>query len=77
MKDVILEQGTNMLNLYLRSRQKIEVQLKQEITTGEQTPYIPDSLWIGNPIKIPNRLRGNNTLQEIVERGHEQTKQEE
>jgi hypothetical protein len=71
MKDVILEQGTKMLNLYLRSRQKNEAQLKQETTTGDQTSYIPGSLRIGNPIKVPNYLKGSNTLQEIVERGHE------
>ena len=36
MKDVILEQGTKMLNLYLRLRQNIEAHLKQEKTTGNQ-----------------------------------------
>jgi hypothetical protein len=70
MKDAMLEQETKMLNLYFRSRQKVEAQLKQETTTGNQTSYIPGSLRIGNPIKVPNYLKGSNMLQEIVERDH-------
>ena len=71
MKDVILEQGTNMLNLYLRPRQQIEAQLKQETTTGDQTSYIPGSLQINDSIKLPNYLKGINTLQELVGGSHE------
>ena len=70
MKDAMLEQETKMLNLCFRSRQKVEAQLKQETTTGNQTSHIPGSLRIGNPIKVPNYLKGSNMLQEIVERGH-------
>ena len=70
IKDVILDQGTNILNIYFRRRQKIEAQSKQLATNKEQTSYIPGSLRTGNPIAIPNYLKGSTRLQEIEERGN-------
>ena len=37
MKDVILDRGTKMLNIYFRWRQKVEAQLKQLAKNDEQT----------------------------------------
>ena len=70
MKDVILDRGTKMLNLYFKWRQKIEAQSKQLAKNDEQTSYIPGSLRTGNPIAIPNYLKGSTRLQEIEERGN-------
>ena len=73
MKDVMLTRAGNMLDLYLVIRQKMEALSKQEATNDdEHTPYIPSSLRMENPIAVPNRLKGNRILEEIVEEGKEE-----
>ena len=70
MKDVILDRGTKMLDLHFKINQKKEALSKQQATNDEQTSYIPGSLRVGNPIAVPNYLKGSIILQEIEERGN-------
>ena len=53
----------------------MEALSKQEATNdNEHTPYIPSSLQMENPIAVPNHLKGNQILEEIVEEGKEENK---
>ena len=70
MTDVILDQATKMINIYSIQRWEIEAQSKQLATHEEQTSYIPGSLRTGNPIAIPDYLKGGTRFQEIEERGN-------
>ena len=71
MKDAILGHGTKMLDSFFKICQKNEAQAKQNATTDNQASYIPGSLRSGNPIVVPNYLKGSTKLQKIVQEGHD------
>ena len=52
--------------------QKTEALEKLDSKTSDGESYIPGSLRRGNPIAVPNYLKGNDRLEAIVEEGLEQ-----
>ena len=69
MKDPILKHAVKMLDLYFKLRQKLDAQSKQKGKTEDGGSYIPGSMRTVNPVATPNYLKGNQELEEIVERG--------
>ena len=76
MKGPILKHAIKMLSKQNKRVQKTEALVKLDSKTDDGKSYIPGSLRRKNPIEVPNYLKGNETMESIVQEAHDQNEED-